>query len=80
MGDKMPEKMPVFVKLEDYKDVLDIVEIMKDRVKHARTILQKITELKTKEDQQLDTWDKELQEVEGRVNEIDKALLEPQTS
>ena len=75
----MPEKMPVFVKLEDYKDIMDIIALAKDKLKQARMLLQKITDLKTREDQQLDTWSKEISEVEQKIDDIDKALLQPQT-
>ncbi len=74
----MPDKMPVFVKIDDYRDIMDILGVIKDRLRQARTILQKITDIKNKEDSQIDTWDKEVSDVEGKIQDIDKTLLEPE--
>ena len=40
---------PVFVKIEDYKEVLDILDHIKDRLEEAKRILGDINELKIDE-------------------------------
>jgi len=71
------DRAPVFVKIEEYKDIMDIITIMREKTKQAKFILDKITELKTQEDAEISTWSKELEEVETRIATIDKTLFEP---
>lgn len=73
----MPE-MPVFVKIEDYKDVLDVINIIKNKAVDARKTLEKINELKNEEDAELDLWRNSLSEIERKVDFIDKTLFEPE--
>ena len=72
------EKAPVFVKIEEYKDVLDVLSLVKDKVSKARQLLAKISELKQQEDASLDEWSKDLDEVGQLVNTIDTSLLSPE--
>lgn len=74
----MPE-MPVFVKIEDYKDVLDVVNIIKNKIDDARKTLEKVNELKNEEDTELEIWQNSLNEIERKVDYIDKTLFEPET-
>ena len=72
------EKAPVFVKIEEYKDVLDVLSLVKDKVSKARQLLAKIAELKQQEDASLDEWNKDLNEVGQLVSTIDTSLLSPE--
>ena len=74
----MPE-MPVFVKIEDYKDVLDVINMVKNKIDDARKTLGKINEIKNEEDAELELWHTTLEEVERKVDFIDKTLFEPET-
>lgn len=71
-------EMPVFVKIEDYKDVIDIMELIKNKVNEANKILENIRKLKAQEDAELELWDSNIEEVEKKVAFIDKTLFEPQ--
>ncbi len=73
------QEMPVFVKIEQYKDVLDVVHMIRSKLEDARRTLQKINELKNEEDAELELWHATLDEVERKVDFIDKTLLEPET-
>jgi len=73
----MDEKAPVFVKIEEYKDIVDIMTLIREKLRQAKFLLDKIAELKAQEDSELSTWAKELEDVESRMSSIDKALLEP---
>lgn len=70
-------KAPVFVKIDEYKDIVDIMVLMREKLRQAKFLLDKIAELKAQEDAELSTWAKELDDVEARVSSIDKSLLEP---
>jgi len=75
---KMEQKAPVFVKIEDYKDITEIMTLVKEKLDQARFLLNKINELKRQEDTELGNWTRELDEVTKRVYEIDRMLLEPE--
>lgn len=74
----MPE-MPVFVKIEDYKDVLEVINLIKNKVADAKKTLEKINELKNEEDAELELWHNSLSEIERKTDFIDKTLFEPET-
>jgi len=59
MRDKIGEA-PVFVKIDDYKDILDILELINE------------------EDSELELWKSTLNEIERKVENIDRTLLEPE--
>mgnify|MGYP001566904325 CR=1 FL=1 len=70
---------PVFVKVDEYKDVLDIVGLLKDKLREAKTTLGKINDLKNHEDSDLEAWSNTLNDIEKKVEYIDKALFEPES-
>ena len=72
------EGMPVFVRIEDYKDVLDIVGVLKGKIEEAKKTLAKINELKEKEDSELAEWEAEIGDVEKKIDYIDHVLFEPE--
>ena len=69
-------KAPVFVKVEDYKDIVDVVALMREKISQAKFLLDKIAEVKAKEDAELAEWSHDLEEIENRVSIIDRSLLE----
>ena len=73
----MVEGMPVFIKVDEYKDILDIIELTQEKVKEARALLEKINELKAEEEAELDNWNASLNDVEKKLNFVDRSLFEP---
>ncbi len=77
----MDEKQaPVFVKVENYKDVLDIIDMIRGKVDQAKNTLADINELKNEEDAELDLWSSTLDEIEKKVHNIDRVLFEPENT
>ena len=72
------DRAPVFVKVDDYQDVADIVSLMREKIAQARSLIGKIQEIKAKEDEEIRNWVSELQQVESRINNIDSSLSEPE--
>lgn len=70
--------MPVFVKVEDYHEVLNLMKTVKKKLEDAKETLLKINELKNEEDHQLEVWQNTLAEVEKKVEFIDQAFNEPE--
>ena len=74
----MPEEtMPVFVRMDDYKDVLDVINMIKNKISEARETLGKINELKNEEDAELELWQTGVEEIERKIEFVDKTLFEP---
>ena len=69
------EQAPVFIKIDQYKNVLDIIEVLKAKVREAKNQLGKIQQLKNQEDSELEEWSSELMEIEKRIEGIDTSLL-----
>ncbi len=72
------EKMPVFVKIDEYEDVLDLIGTVRKKIENAKEILMKINDLKNEEDQLLEQWQTGLSEIEKKVEYIDHSLNEPE--
>ncbi len=73
----MDETMPIFVKIDEYKSVLDIMNMIKSKMNDARATLAKINDLKNEEDAELELWHTGLEEVERKVDFVDRTLFEP---
>jgi hypothetical protein len=72
----MDKNLPVFVKINDYKEVLDIVDVMKQKLKETTQTLQRIKDLKAEEDRELQEWEKNVSEISRRLAFIDSAFFE----
>ena len=72
------ERMPVFVKVEEYEQVANLVKEVRRRLDEAKETLLKITELKNEEDHQLEMWQNTLGEVEKKIDFIEHSLNEPE--
>ena len=79
MGYKSGEA-PVFVKIENYKDILDILGIIKNKLGEAKRTLADINELKNDEDSELEMWNSTLNEIGKKLESIDKTLFEPEST
>ena len=69
--------MPVYVKIDEYKDILEVVDLIKAKLEQAKATLAKINELKNQEDANLGEWGDVLAELENKVDLIDQTLFEP---
>ena len=64
----------VFVKIDEYKDVVDIIALTKEKIQLAKSLLQKINQIKVQEDQAIDKWNAEIADIETKINEISELL------
>jgi len=71
---------PVFIKIENYKDVLDVLDLIKDRLGEAKRTLADISEIKNDEDVELDLWSSTLEEMGRKIENIDRTLFEPEST
>jgi hypothetical protein len=71
-------QMPVYVKIEEYKEVLDVIELIKTKLIQANNLLNKITDLKNEEDNEIEIWKNNIEEIERKIDDIDESLFEPE--
>ncbi|MBI4149007.1 hypothetical protein HY491_01030 [Candidatus Woesearchaeota archaeon] len=69
---------PVFVKIDEYKDVIDVLHLIRTRIAEAKKTLAQINELKNREDHELSAWHAEVTEIEKRIDFVDKLLFPPE--
>ncbi|MFH0831313.1 MAG: hypothetical protein V1886_00385 [archaeon] len=68
-------KEPIFVKIDKFKDALANFEIIKEKLVDVDILLKKIKETKAKEQEELDSWEKEVDEIKDKIKGIDEKLF-----
>lgn len=72
------ELMPVYVKVDEYKEILELINLIKSKIKDAKTTLEDINRLKNEEDAELEIWQSSIEEVERKIDFMDKIMFEPE--
>ncbi len=72
------EQMPVYVKIEEYNEALELINLIKNKIKDAKQTLEDINRLKNEEDAELEIWQTSIEEVERKIDFIDKVMFEPE--
>jgi uncharacterized NAD(P)/FAD-binding protein YdhS len=72
------ERMPVFVRVQDYDDVLSLVSTIRKKLDEAKETLVKVNDLKNEEDHQIELWQNTLEEIQKKIEFIDHSLNEPE--
>ena len=67
---------PIFVRVEDFKQVLADINEIKAEIKNAEDCLVQITEVKNEKDKGYNAWNSELKDLERKFIFIDKTLFE----
>ena len=75
---KEQKGMPVFVKVDEYKDILDVLEMIKGKVNEIRNTLGSINSLRNEEDAELGMWNSTINDIEKKVESIDRIMFEPE--
>ena len=73
----MKESAPVFVKIEDYRQMLDVVEMIKKNLKEAKQMLADLNQLKEQETAEIQSWSSELEQMESKIEDINKLMFQP---
>lgn len=69
---------PVFVKLDQYQEVMNLVRTMRGKVNDARIVLHKVHQLKRDEEVELELWQTSLDQVDRKVALLEQSLQDPQ--
>ena len=71
------ERMPVYVKIDEYKDVLDILSLVIEKVAEAKNLLDSVEEIKAEEDNEIEATKTSIDEIEEKIKFVDNSLFEP---
>lgn len=74
----MGKEMPIYVKVDEYKEVLEIISQIKKKLSDAKSLMSEINEIKNEEDKELARWESTLEGVDAKLDFIDKVLFEPE--
>ena len=74
----MEKDMPIYVRIEEYRDVLEVINLIKSKIEDAEDVMGQINELKNEEDAELERWKNSVDNVKRKVQFIDRALFEPE--
>ena len=69
------EQPPIFVKIEQYKELTKALAAVDEKLKEASTLLGELSRLKAEEDNQLAAWQASLAEVRARSVDLHNALF-----
>ena len=74
----MEEKSPVFVKIDEYKKILDVIDNLKKQIQTVHETIAEIRTLREEEEQGLEEWEDHIADVQRKVSIIDRTLFEPE--
>lgn len=69
---------PVFVKVDEYKEILDVLEMIRAKVNEIKQTIGSLKSLRSEEDAELDVWENAISEIERKIAGIDKIMFEPE--
>mgnify|MGYP006289295551 CR=1 FL=1 len=69
------ELAPVFVKIDEYKEVLDLIDVIKGKLDEAKGKLDEINKLKDEEHRELEAWSANVADIEKKVERIDRTVF-----
>lgn len=67
---------PIFVKVDEYKEILDVLDMVKGKVSEIRETLAGINDLRNEEDSELSMWNSTIDEIEKKIEGIDAMMFE----
>ena len=69
---------PVFVKVNEYKEIIDVLDMVKSKLEEVRNTLGSVNELRNEEDSEISMWNATIDDIEKKIEDIDKMMFEPE--
>lgn len=66
----------VFVKIDDYREVLSGMQVIKGELKEAESVVTRLNEIKDEKDKQFQKWRTSLEDVQQKLAYVDNVLFE----
>ena len=68
-------KAPLFIKIEEYADIVDVIGLIQNKISDIDKTLEKIRDIKSREDSELASWKSSLDYTKARIEEIDPTAM-----
>lgn len=68
-------KGPVFIQITKFEEALKVFNETKEKINEVEKLLEETKELKKKEDEELSTWETELQETKQRIEKVNEDIF-----
>lgn len=72
----MSESNHVFVKIDKYKEILEVVEVINKKIVNVKQLLSDLEELKNKEEEEIMNWEKSMDEITHKTELIKEQISE----
>jgi len=75
----MPEQKvskKVFVKMEHYKEAIDTIEKIREKMKDTERLIGDLQKMKNQEDDYLAKWHSDLESIKSKLNKMDEILYD----
>jgi len=67
--------IPIYVKVDDYKDIVDIVSVIKTKIDQSKVLIDQINNIKAEEDSEIELWLAEVEEIENKIDTTEAILF-----
>lgn len=67
---------PVFIRVDDTRDINMILSLAKNKLRDAKELMARVQDLSRQEAAEIAAWQRDLQTVKARTENIDKTLVE----
>jgi len=72
------EKSPLFIKIDEYNQILGVVDKIKERVSSVHKTLSEIKQLRVEEEEAISDYESGVAQIEKRLLDVDKLIFEPE--
>jgi protein subunit release factor A len=72
----LEEEKAIFVQIDKYKQAIDTLEMIKEKLKTSQSILNELNELKKQEDAEFAEWQSNIEEIKEKLSVVDGNLFE----
>ncbi len=72
----MTDSNPIFVKIDKYNEILDIVNVINKKINTIKQLLDEVESLKQKEDEEVSTWKDNLTEITHKIENVQEQLVQ----
>jgi uncharacterized protein Yka (UPF0111/DUF47 family) len=68
------ESNPVFVKIDKYKEIIEIVEVINKKIVNVKKMLTELDQLKNKEQEEIMSWEKGMDDITRKLQVMEEEL------
>ena len=66
---------PIFVRIDKFKSARESLEIVRSKLGDMEELLKEIKEVNSKEEQELSSWDRDIETIKARIHNIDSEVF-----